>query len=63
MDVQKVQCIILTDGEAAPLNRHVLVDRQWEDNYYIGQRRIPSDRAYLRNRKTGTTLNLVRDIS
>ena len=55
--IQKTQCIILTDGEAAPLNRHVLVDRQWEDNYYIGERRIPSSRAYLRNRKTGTTLS------
>jgi len=55
--VQKTQCIILTDGEAAPLNRHVLIDRPWEDNYYIGERRIPNSRAYLRNRKTGTTLN------
>ena len=55
--VQKVQCIVLTDGEAGPLARHVLVDRPWEDEPYLGQRKIPSDRGYLRNRKTGTTLN------
>ena len=55
--VQKVQCIVLTDGEAGPLARHVLVDRPWEDEPYLGQRKIPNDRGYLRNRKTGTTLN------
>ena len=29
-DVQKVQCIVLTDGEANTLARHVEINRDWE---------------------------------
>ena len=30
--LQKVQCVVLTDGEACPLNRHKLIKRYWENN-------------------------------
>ena len=53
--VQKVQCIILTDGEAGSLVRHVNVNRPWEDQEFLGTRRLPLDHSYLRDRKTGTT--------
>ena len=30
--LQKVQCVVLTDGEVCPLNRHKLIKRYWENN-------------------------------
>ena len=53
--LQKVQCVILTDGEAAPLRYHREVHRRWEDEPYIGTVQIRSDRSFLRDRKTGNT--------
>ena len=50
--VQKVQCIILTDGEAAHLARHVQVQRHWEDEPYMGRRQLKMG-SFLRDRKTG----------
>ena len=38
--VQKVQCIVLTDGEAAHLSRHVEVQRHWETEPYMGCRQL-----------------------
>ena len=53
--LQKVQCVILTDGEANPLKFHKEVLR-YEKPYmgcvYIG------DDCFLRDRKLGTTYNL-----
>jgi hypothetical protein len=51
--LQKVQCIVLTDGEAAPLPRHVEVKRGWESEPYLGTRHINPDNSFLRDRKTG----------
>lgn len=55
--VQKVQCIVLTDGEAGPLNRHILVDYQ-KGNEYIGTARMHRN-CYIRDRKLGTTYNIL----
>ena len=55
--VQKVQCIILTDGEAAHLARHVQVQRQWEDEPYMGRRQLKMG-SFLRDRKTGNTYQI-----
>ena len=52
--LQKVQCVILTDGEAGFVNRHALVtDYKGEER--IGYRRLIADRTFIRDRKTGNT--------
>ena len=59
--LQKVQCVVLTDGEAAPLNRHVEVDRHWDkaDETYIGTRRLNAN-CYIRDRKIGATYSITK---
>ena len=52
--LQKVQCVVLTDGEAAMLKYHREVHRRFEDEPYIGTSNIYSN-CYLRDRKTGNT--------
>ena len=52
--VEKVNCVILTDGEAYSLNYHQEVQRNWEDTPYMGSRSIDNS-CFLRNRKTGKT--------
>jgi len=56
--LQKVQCVVLTDGEASPLKCHKEVHRQWEDGPYIGTVNINPNTAFLRDRKTGNTYSL-----
>ena len=52
--LQKVQCVVLTDGEAGFLNRHATVtDYNGEER--IGSRRLVADRTFVRDRKTGNT--------
>ena len=51
--LQKVQCIVLTDGEAPPLPRYLEVQRGWEKEPYLGTRHINPDNSFLRDRKTG----------
>ena len=53
--LQKVQCIILTDGEANQLNRHVEIKRDWDKEPYIGTRRLNPDTTFVRDRKVGAT--------
>jgi hypothetical protein len=54
--LQKVQCIVLTDGEACPLSRHKIIKRYWEnDADYLGQQRHDFWKTILRDRKTGNT--------
>ena len=55
--IQKVQCIILTDGEAAHLARHVVVQRHWENEPYMGRRQLQMG-SFLRDRKTGNTYQI-----
>ena len=54
-DVEKVQCVILTDGEAHQLPHRVRVQRHWEDEPYLGMRSCHPDRTFLRDRKLGKT--------
>ena len=52
--LQKVQCVVLTDGEAGFLNRHAIVtDYKGEER--IGTRRLIADRTFVRDRKIGCT--------
>ena len=53
-NLQKVQCIVLTDGEAAPLRYTKAIQRHWEHNPFMGSQYI-NDQCVLRNRKTGHT--------
>ena len=51
--LQKVQCVVLTDGEANCLPYHIEVKRGSEP--YIGVRGISPEQTFLRDRKIGTT--------
>jgi hypothetical protein len=53
--LQKVQCIVLTDGEASQIPYHIEVKRGWEPGVRLGTHHINPDRAFLRDRKLGTT--------
>ena len=55
--LQKVQCVILTDGEGSPLKYHREIQRHWEKGSYIGVNHI-SSQCILRDRKTGNTYSL-----
>jgi hypothetical protein len=55
--LQKVQCVILTDGESCGIKYHREVKRGWENEPYIGSAHIGSN-SFLRDRKTGTTYSL-----
>jgi len=55
--LQKVQCVILTDGEAAGPKYHCEVQRHWESEPYMGTRHIGHN-CFLRDRKTGNTYSL-----
>jgi hypothetical protein len=55
--LQKVQCVVLTDGEGCGLKYHREVKRHWEAESYVGTSYIGSN-AFLRDRKTGNTYSL-----
>jgi hypothetical protein len=52
--LQKVQCIILTDGEANCLPYYKEVKRGWETNPYLGISGVNPNSCFLRDRKLGT---------
>lgn len=54
--LQKVQCVILTDGEAHPLKANV--KRTCGDKDFMGCFYVMTHNSYLRNRNTGFTYNL-----
>ena len=56
--VEKVQCIVLTDGEAGPLSHHIEVKREWEDDPYLGTRRCIPEVTFIRDRKVGRTYSI-----
>ena len=56
-NIDKVQCVVLTDGEAYPLSYHRTVNRPWEEEPYLGEANIPYN-SFLRNRKTGSTYSV-----
>ena len=56
--VEKVQCVVLTDGEANYLPYHKIVTRRWrdgEDETFLGVRNIHPNRSFLRDRQVGKT--------
>ena len=55
--LQKVQCVVLSDGEAAMPKYHREVQRRWEDEPFMGTSHIGPN-SYLRDRKTGMTYSL-----
>jgi len=52
--LQKVQCIVLTDGEGAPLRYSKEIQRRWDHEPFLGSSYV-NERCILRNRKTGYT--------
>jgi len=56
--LQKVQCIILTDGEANQLVHHKEILRRWDKEPYIGTGYINPMSTFLRDRKLGTTYRI-----
>jgi hypothetical protein len=56
--LQKVQCIVLTDGEANQLVHHKEVKRQWEKKPFLGTGYINPMITFLRDRKLGTTYRI-----
>ena len=55
--LQKVQCVVLTDGEACMTKYDREVQRRWEDDPFMGTSSIHHN-AFLRDRKTGITYSL-----
>ena len=53
--LQKVQCIVLTDGEANQLICHKELQRRWDKEPYIGTGYVYPKSTFLRDRKLGTT--------
>ena len=60
--VQKVQCVILTDGEACGSTYHKMVKRTSylsnETTEYLGHSSIRAGNSFLRDRKLGTTYSI-----
>ena len=56
-NLQKVQCIVLTDGEANHIPYHVMVKRPWEEEEYIGRNNLRPN-TFIRDRKLGTTYSI-----
>ena len=56
--LQKVQCIVLTDGEASQLIYHKEVKRRWEKKPFLGTGYINPMTTFLRDRKLGTTYKI-----
>lgn len=60
--LQKVHCVILTDGEANGLPYHVNIEKYsyYDDSKqsYIGCRHLNFDTTFLRDRKLGTTYKM-----
>ena len=56
--LQKVQCVVLTDGEACPLQYNKWMESKYYDAPFYAKRRIDPDRTILRDRKLGTTYKI-----
>ena len=53
-NVEKVQCVVLTDGEGQPMRYNKEVQRDWEDKPWMGTQYF-GDGCFIRDRKLGTT--------
>jgi hypothetical protein len=56
--LQKVQCIVLTDGEANQLTYHKEVRRSYSHKPVLGSGYVSAGSTFLRDRKLGTTYNV-----
>jgi hypothetical protein len=56
--LQKVQCIVLTDGEANQLTYHKELKVSWEKGTRLGSGYVNSYNTLLRDRKLGTTYKI-----
>jgi hypothetical protein len=56
-NLQKVHCIVLTDGEGHNLKYHKMIHRKWETEPFLGTNYV-DEKCYLRDRKTGNTYSL-----
>jgi len=56
--VEKVQCIVLSDGEANHLPYHTEVQRRWESEPFLGCRNPNPNYTFLRDRKLGKTYKI-----
>lgn len=56
-NVEKVHCIILTDGESSPTQYHREFQRHFESDPYVGVSYV-TENTILRDRVTGNTYNL-----
>ena len=56
--LQKVQCVILTDGEAHQLNYFDYYTGYYDEKEQLGPRQCRAMNGYLRNRKTGHTYQI-----
>lgn len=56
--VQKIQCVVLTDGEAPVLNYHLEIQRYSDSEPYMGTRRLSPPTTFIRDRKLGTTYKI-----
>lgn len=56
--LEKVQCIVLTDGEAAPCNRHVEATYP-NGEEHLGTKRLHAN-CYIRDRKIGNTYKVTK---
>jgi hypothetical protein len=57
-DVQKVQCVILTDGESNETSYHVEIRKDFNTKPRIGNRSIFGKNIFLRDRKLGITYKI-----
>jgi hypothetical protein len=56
--LQKVQCVVLTDGEGYMPKYHREVQRNWESEPFMGTVYVGGYNHFLRDRKTGNTYSL-----
>jgi len=52
--VEKVQCVVLTDGEGQPMRFNKEVHRDWDDEPYMGTQYF-GESCFIRDRQLGTT--------
>ena len=55
--LQKVHCVVLTDGEGAPLHYHRSIKRAWQNEPYLGTAYV-DEKCFLRDRKTGNVYKM-----
>ena len=55
--LQKVQCVVLTDGEGYSIKYHREVQRSWETKPFMGTAHVGYN-CFLRDRKTGNTYSM-----